>query len=121
MSMTEPASVPVLVQGLFAFWAYDQYPWLLGGHVTRVRYDGNVETREFGTGHWFHPVILLPEAEGEKWKAKLDRLEREFDRERSVVARKWKEEAEKEIPFLPKREVPKSEAPKPVPKKQEAS
>lgn len=63
---------------LFAFWKYDQFPFLLGGEVTRVLPKGSVETKEFGAGYYFMPVKMLPLAEGKKINVELKALEHEY-------------------------------------------
>jgi hypothetical protein len=44
----------------FAFWSYDQFPYVLGGTVTNINAEGQVETEEFGKGNYFTPLRIMP-------------------------------------------------------------
>lgn len=57
------------VNGLFAFWRYDQYPYVLGAEITRMNDRGDVYAPAYEA--WFHPVKLMPVKAG---KALDDRL-----------------------------------------------
>jgi hypothetical protein len=84
---------------LVAFWRYDAFPFLLGGHVTDINKNGSVETREFGPGHFFKPVKILPVKEGEAALAKLSTLRTEHDQATRALAREWKDRLVREIPW----------------------
>lgn len=47
---------------LFAFWTYNNgyFDAFLGGEVTNVYENGNVEIKEYGAGSSFKPVKILP-------------------------------------------------------------
>ena len=47
---------------LFAFWSYHNgyFDTFLGGEVTNVYENGNVEIKEYGSGSSFKPVKILP-------------------------------------------------------------
>jgi hypothetical protein len=47
-------------QTLYAFWTHDQFPFVLGGTVTKVHDNGKVETEEFGRGFRFTPLKIVP-------------------------------------------------------------
>ena len=63
---------------LFAFWKYDQFPFVLGGEVTDMKSDGAVETKEYGPGYYFTPIKFLPLDEGKKKMAELRKLQDEY-------------------------------------------
>lgn len=76
-----------------AFWSHESdYPYVLGGHVTRRRETaqidhplyGNtvIETVEYGPGNWYRPVAILPRVDGEALLAKLKRIS--LDREKAL-------------------------------------
>lgn len=80
---------------MYAFWKYDQYPYLLGGIVTDYRVtpsEGDiVMTKEYGP-NWFRPVVLVPNNIGETllkdlrglriaYKAAQSKLKEEYERE----------------------------------------
>ena len=62
---------------LFAFWRYDQFPNVLGGEITDMDAEGNVETANYGKGHWFKPIKIVPLAEGKRLMDELHTLKLE--------------------------------------------
>ena len=76
----------------YAFWGYDQYPYTLGGEITRFHdakkgqyLHGCVETKNFGAGYWFEPFMILDGIEGENLLLKLKSLESQYkDRQLQV-------------------------------------
>lgn len=75
--------------GLYAFWKHDRFPFLLGGEVTRMDDDGKVETKEFGVGYWYRPSKLMPVERGRLLRARLKKLEQEFDRAKDELRHEW--------------------------------
>ena len=63
---------------LYAFWSYNLYPYFLSGEVTDMRDNGAVETKEYGPGNWFGPVLLLPLNAGLELREKLKTLENDY-------------------------------------------
>jgi hypothetical protein len=64
-------------QKLMAFWKHhdgDNYKYL-HGEVVRFTPEGFVETKEYGGGRYFLPVMILPYDEGEKVEQLLDEAE----------------------------------------------
>ncbi len=57
------------ITGLFAFWRYDLYPYVLGGVAERMDDDGRVYVRAYQG--WVKPIKLMPIKKG---KALLDAL-----------------------------------------------
>lgn len=47
---------------MIAFWKYDTYPYVLYGTVTDMKGD-KVETKEYGKGHWFRPLVIYPDGD----------------------------------------------------------
>lgn len=74
---------------LYAFWKYDQFPFVLGGQITNMRSDGAVETVGYGKGYWFTPVKILPLEEGRKMAMRLKQLQIQRDVELDVVYAKF--------------------------------
>jgi len=86
---------------MVAFWHYDLYPFVLGGHVT----DGpdrheRVETREFGRGHRFQPFRMVSDDRGEELLAYLEQLERAHRDARDAFNQTWRNKVKKEFPEL---------------------
>ena len=64
----------MLKQELYAFWKYDQFPFVCCGTVTSMMSDGWVEIKEYGKGYLFNPIKIVPLEQGLKIKRELDAL-----------------------------------------------
>lgn len=99
----------------FAFWSYDQFPYLLGGTVTNiihkkchkivkdkeVGYDGIVvATKEYGHTMLFYPIMIMPEKEGKKlltilknikelYSTKIKQIENESESFRNCIVKPY--------------------------------
>lgn len=82
-------------QELFAFWKYDQLPYLLGGEVSEMRGDGAVYIDSY-TG-WFQPRILMPKQKGAQLYENLQKIRKEY---REAKKRLRKEYIEKTIDII---------------------
>jgi hypothetical protein len=58
---------------MFAFWRYDQFPYILGAEVVKMRDNGMVETTGY-QGFLFKPIKILPRKAGEALHEKLKAL-----------------------------------------------
>lgn len=58
----------------YAFWKYDDIPYLLGGEVTEFKPNGQVSVKGY-TGMLFYPVKVVPLDEGLALKRYLDQAE----------------------------------------------
>ncbi len=105
--MNSEKKVDVSTQGLFAFWKNDTFPYLLGGNVTRMDYNGRVETSEYGKNHWFLPVKILPKGAGENLLAKLKELETERRASLDTFNEGWRKRLRDTIPCDLVQTVPK--------------
>jgi hypothetical protein len=56
---------PQKVSGLFAFWRYDTYPYVLGGVVDMMDDQGLVRVPSYGNA-WFMPIKLMPIRKGKE-------------------------------------------------------
>lgn len=61
--------------GLYAFWRYDLFPYLLGGSISKVHKDGRVEIMSYGPGYTFKPLFVLPGDLGARLRLALEELE----------------------------------------------
>lgn len=75
--------------GLYAFWRYDQFPFMLGGPVTGMDEEGRVETENYGAGNWFTPARLLPRAVGERLHGELKLLKAQHDEAKEKFDAEW--------------------------------
>ena len=77
-------------QELYAFWSYDQFPYVLGGTITKIHDDSSIETKEYGPGARFSPIKIVPLKAGmiiqhdlnnraETRRRKRDEVNTEFD------------------------------------------
>lgn len=71
MSRGEPGVVGPLA--LWAFWPYDQFPFLLSGEVVEQLEDGRVKVKGY-TGMVFRPVYLASGAAGKRLDLELRRV-----------------------------------------------
>lgn len=59
------------VTGLFAFWRYDSYPYVLGAEISMMSEKGSVYAPSYQG--WFKPIKVMPAKAG---LALLDKLEK---------------------------------------------
>lgn len=79
---------PAILQTV-AFWRYDTFPFVLGGHVTDINENGFVETSEFGRGFYFKPFRILPASAGEKALGDLRKIRDEHDAAKRAFNKEW--------------------------------
>ena len=72
---------------LFAFWKYDQFPYLLGAPVSKINEKGMWHAPNYQM--WFRPQKLLPIKQGEELKEKLEKLDKEYKKEHKLVDEKF--------------------------------
>ena len=65
---------------MMAFWKYDQFPYLLGGTITKVMDDGIVKIHEYGNS-CFRPVFIVPKSQGEELLNELENLRKKHRQE----------------------------------------
>jgi hypothetical protein len=78
-----------MTQPLFAFWRYTNFPYLLGGTVTKLNDNGSVETLEYGPGNCFQAVKMLPLDAGKKLLSQLRDMQRERGKALNDLYIKW--------------------------------
>lgn len=64
--------------GLWAFWGYDSYPYIIGGKVVKGYASGVVKVEGYGD-HTFRPKMLILGKDGEALRDKLRALTTERD------------------------------------------
>ena len=62
---------------LYAFWKYDQFPYVLGGEVLTFLEDGAVTVRGY-QGKAFTPIKVVPWAAGVELHAMLNEVKEEY-------------------------------------------
>lgn len=80
---------------LYAFWRHDQFPFILGGPVTKMRENGSVETKNFGPGYYFKPFKVVPLKAGLMLQQHLDSMEHKFRAAEKEFRLQWKREGDK--------------------------
>lgn len=88
------------VKGLFAFWTYDSFPYVLGAPIDEMDEEGRVQAPIFGKGYWFRPIKIVPVAEGEKLLAKLELLTEEEREARNNLRQEFLSKVNTLVPFL---------------------
>ena len=74
---------------LYAFWRYDKYPYVVGGTITVMRENGWVECKEYGPGHCFKPLIVLPVEAGRALRKQLDSLDEGYREAQKKLHDEW--------------------------------
>jgi hypothetical protein len=78
---------PIELVTLYAFWSYPEYPFFCGGTITKIDLAGKVETKEFGPGNFFKPVLIVPVSTGKALRERLEVLRRDhYDARRALDA-----------------------------------
>ena len=60
----------------YAFWKYDQFPYILGAEVEEMLDDGRVKPKGYG-GYVFRPVAIMSLKEGIEFQNKLNSIKAE--------------------------------------------
>lgn len=82
-----------MMKDLFGFWKYDGFPYILGGTIIEMNSSGYIQTKEYGPGHWFNPIKILPLKEGKELLNKLEELEYEYRNKNKELLETYKEKA----------------------------
>ncbi len=72
-----------VVSGLFAFWRYDQFPYVLGAEVTRMDDKGNTYAPSYQS--WFRPIKIMPTKAGKTLLAKIEQMRAEHTAARVLL------------------------------------
>lgn len=83
---------------LFAFWNYDQYPYVLGAEVEELKGD-SVRPKGYG-GYTFKHIHITDYESGVVIKDQLDYLKVKFEKERLELSKSYREQAKKIAPFI---------------------
>lgn len=65
-----------MTEELYAFWSYDQYPYVLGGEVVGMDDKGWIQAKGYSS-YKFKPHLIVPLERGLDLQAKLDVLRQE--------------------------------------------
>lgn len=87
-------------QPLYAFWTYDQFPYVLGGTVTKMNDNGTVETKEYGPGFTFDPLKVLPLKAGLIIKQDLDKQTAAYRKDMAALQQTAVANLKKAWPFI---------------------
>lgn len=77
------------MKNLYALWKSDHYPYILGGKITRMKDNGNVEAENFGKGYWFNPIKIVPEKLGKQILSDVKNLETERRNAKKKFDKEW--------------------------------
>lgn len=83
-----PHSVDVEPGTLWAFWAYDQFPYWVGGEITAVRDDGRVYAPSYQS--WWKPGVIVTATRGKELKTELDLLTLDRRTAERDFAKEWR-------------------------------
>ena len=89
--MSRDTTTPV--KGLYAFWRYDQYPYVTGGTIVDINENGYVECKEYGRGYRFKPLLILPVKQGKELRHQLELLEQSYRKAKAQLRDEWEKKA----------------------------
>lgn len=79
----------LIKQVLYAFWAYDICPYVLGGVVEEFTRGGNVKIRGYG-GRAFRPIVILPGETGRDALRLITELREKYDEKEKELKQHFK-------------------------------
>ena len=82
---------------LFAFWRYDQFPFVLGAEVEDIDDDGWVKAKGYD-GMKFKPIKIVPAEVGEQISSLLKKLEADERHARREHDETWRSRAAMILP-----------------------
>lgn len=80
---------------LYAFWKHSQYPYILGGCASKMGAHGSVYIDSYMA--WFYPILLLPIEEGELLQKELKQLNKEYEKAKIDLDKKFYDMIPKEV------------------------
>lgn len=83
----------------FAFWSYDQFPFVLGGEIDEILDDGRVTIKSYGKGYSFRPISIVSSEDGLKIEKFLQKLDHEYRITNESVFQGFYSRLTKGIPF----------------------
>ena len=86
------------IQGLYAFWKYDQFPYIIGGEVSKINGKGHVYAPSYQS--WFVPLKILPIIEGKELGIKIKELTEEYKREEIRLKDIYVDKLKKLVSFM---------------------
>lgn len=75
------------VNGLFAFWRYDLYPYVLGAEISRMNDKGNAYAPSYQG--WFTPIKVMPARAGKALYERIEQMRAEHRAARSALDAEW--------------------------------
>ena len=87
-------------QEFYAFWEYDQFPFVLSGKaVDRTDKQGRIEIEGYG-GMRFKPLRVIAGSRGRELSEQLSQLRNDYRAEQQAVGQRFRKEALRLAPFL---------------------
>jgi hypothetical protein len=87
-------------QKLYAFWSYDEFPYVRSGEVVQINDDSTVEIKNFGKGYRFTPLKIVPLKAGLIIQQDLDKRREEYNHELRKLRDTHFESLRKQWPFI---------------------
>ncbi len=85
---TSPDAELTKLDGVFVFWKYDLYPYVLGGEATKLRKDGAVYVPSY-QGWFTNPIRFTTLEHGKELLARIKKTEQDYNRARKALEREW--------------------------------
>lgn len=77
-----------VVEGLYAFWSYDLFPFCCGGTVMAMNGEGHAQIIEY-QGGIVRPIKVLPLEAGKKLHEKIKQVDRLYDETKKAFDQEW--------------------------------
>lgn len=84
----------------YAFWKYDLFPYVKWGEVEKLNEDSTVETKNYGAGHKFKPILILEEEEALIYINKIEDISRELRQKQINILGRYKKALKFSLPKL---------------------
>lgn len=75
------------VKGLFAFWRYDLYPYVLGAEIDAMTEEGSVYAPSYQS--WFRPIKIMPLKAGKAFSDRLEQMRAGHAAARAMLDAEW--------------------------------
>ena len=80
------------VKGLFAFWRYDLYPYVLGAEIDAMTDKGSVHAPSYSKSYadgWFTPIKIMPAKAGKALLTRIEQMRTEHAASRALLDAEW--------------------------------
>lgn len=80
------------IKGLFAFWRYDLYPYVIGAEIDAMTDKGSVHAPSYSRSYadgWFTPIKVMPAKAGKALREKIEQMRTDHAAARARLDAEW--------------------------------